>query len=75
MSFGLLLAGLAWGISTFVNPTPRVNAQATTTEEVVCAMDMYSCPDGSQVGRKPPSCDFALCVNATTTPGGDYFKG
>ena len=29
----------------------------------VCTMDAKACPDGSFVGRIPPSCEFALCPN------------
>lgn len=29
--------------------------------EVVCAMDVKQCPDGSYVGRVAPSCSFAPC--------------
>lgn len=31
------------------------------TEGVVCAQDVKQCPDGSFVGREPPSCEFAPC--------------
>lgn len=30
-------------------------------ENVVCTLDARVCPDGSSVGRVPPSCDFAPC--------------
>lgn len=29
---------------------------------VVCTMDAFVCPDGSSVGRIPPSCAFAPCL-------------
>ena len=35
---------------------------------VFCTLDAMFCPDGSFVGRIPPSCNFALCPRATTTP-------
>lgn len=34
----------------------------------VCTMDAKMCPDGSYVGRVPPSCEFAACPVSTTTP-------
>ncbi len=45
----------------------------TTTppsEEVVfCQKDVKVCPDGSTVGRVPPSCEFAPCsINTSTMP-------
>ena len=30
---------------------------------VVCILDAKQCPDGSYVGRVPPSCEFAQCPN------------
>lgn len=30
-------------------------------EGVACTMDAKICPDGSAVGRIPPSCEFAPC--------------
>lgn len=30
-------------------------------EQVFCTMDAKICPDGSSVGRVPPSCEFAPC--------------
>lgn len=32
-----------------------------TAEPVACTMDAMVCPDGSSVGRIPPSCEFAAC--------------
>lgn len=34
-------------------------------EPVACAMDAKLCPDGSSVGRIPPSCEFAQCPEIT----------
>jgi hypothetical protein len=31
------------------------------TAGTVCTMDAKQCPDGSWVGRVPPSCEFAPC--------------
>lgn len=30
-------------------------------EGIACTMDAMECPDGSFVGRVPPSCEFAPC--------------
>lgn len=32
--------------------------------DVACTMDAKLCPDGSSVGRVPPSCEFAACPTA-----------
>ena len=34
---------------------------------VACTMDAKLCPDGSYVGRVPPSCEFAACPDASST--------
>lgn len=34
-------------------------------DDVACTMDAKICPDGSSVGRVPPSCEFAPCPGAT----------
>lgn len=34
---------------------------------VACTMDAMLCPDGSYVGRVPPTCEFAECPAGTTT--------
>ncbi|MFA6005549.1 MAG: hypothetical protein WC775_03650 [Patescibacteria group bacterium] len=33
----------------------------TGPKEIACTLDAQLCPDGSAVGRVPPSCDFAPC--------------
>jgi hypothetical protein len=30
-------------------------------DEVFCTQDVYQCPDGSYVGRIPPTCEYADC--------------
>jgi len=35
------------------------------TDEIACSEDGKSCPDGTVVGRVPPSCEFAPCPNQT----------
>lgn len=40
-------------------PTP--DYPSDDEEAVFCTMDAKVCPDGSSVGRIPPSCEFAPC--------------
>ena len=51
-------------ISKGATTTPEINNP--TPEVVACTMDAKVCPDGSAVGRIPPTCDFAECPNSTT---------
>lgn len=53
----LLVAGVFVGISIKKN----------AGEGIACTMEAKLCPDGSAVGRKGPSCEFAAC------PSGDTF--
>jgi cyclophilin family peptidyl-prolyl cis-trans isomerase len=39
----------------------------TPPELVFCQMDAKVCPDGSAVGRVPPSCEFPACSTNTST--------
>ncbi len=39
------------------NTNPGVEANPKPSE-VMCTMDAMQCPDGSWVGRSPPSCAF-----------------
>lgn len=36
---------------------------------VACTMDAMLCPDGSSVGRQPPSCQFAPCPGSGSSSG------
>lgn len=40
---------------------------AETPQGVACTMDAKVCPDGSAVGRVPPSCEFAPCPGAASS--------
>ena len=40
-----------------------------TAEPVACTMDAMVCPDGSSVGRIPPSCEFAVCPSPLVDTG------
>jgi hypothetical protein len=44
---------------TFYHVEPTENC--IREENVVCTQDAKLCPDGSGVGRVPPSCEFARC--------------
>ncbi|MEK7518210.1 MAG: PsbP-related protein [Patescibacteria group bacterium] len=35
-------------------------------QEVACTLDALLCPDGSSVGRIPPTCEFAPCPTAAS---------
>jgi hypothetical protein len=39
--------------------------------EVACTMEAKICPDGSSVGRVPPSCEFAPCPAASPSSSAD----
>ncbi len=47
------------------------NNLADQNENVYCTLDAMQCPDGSYVGRVPPSCEFEECPATTpsTTSG------
>ncbi len=47
--------------SSTPTPTPT-----SSTPPVACTMEAKICPDGSSVGRVPPSCDFAPCPTPQT---------
>lgn len=73
---GAFLIGLIAGILAFrsfsqssqrnvietvtISPSPSIILDQNAGE-VFCTMDAKICPDGSSVGRIPPSCDFAPC--------------
>lgn len=47
------------------------NIPADSAENTACTLDAMICPDGSAVGRIPPSCDFAPCPVSPTSTGHD----
>lgn len=55
----LLLAGAGCMAATEVNTNDDTVVEPVNTS--VCAQDVRTCPDGSYVGRVPPTCEFAVC--------------
>lgn len=49
--------------STSLTPVPSEAdfSISPNDDPVFCTQDALACPDGSFVGRVPPSCDFASC--------------
>jgi energy-converting hydrogenase Eha subunit F len=68
------LRGQTLGNSNSIVPTPTPDQKQVDRQPmrpindggVACTMDAKICPDGSAVGRVPPSCEFAPCPS-----GGD----
>jgi hypothetical protein len=46
---------------TSYNIEPAASCGSDKPVSGVCTMDAKVCPDGSEVGRVPPSCEFAPC--------------
>ena len=44
--------------------TELVAEYAPTAEGVMCSMEMKRCPDGTEVARTGPHCEFAPCPDA-----------
>jgi hypothetical protein len=44
-----------------VQPQSQIVTPVPTEELIVCIMDAMVCPNGTSVGRIPPSCNFAPC--------------
>ena len=49
------------GIGSYFYQAVKQTPEHTIPEGVACTMDAKICPDGSAVGRIPPSCAFAPC--------------
>lgn len=61
----ILLAGCT------TTPSTGNTNSSSSTDAVACTMEAKLCPDGSYVGRVPPSCAFAPCPGDTTSGTGD----
>lgn len=46
----------------------QILGPAIPPDQVGCTMDAKTCPDGTAVGRMPPSCEFAPCPDSNTQP-------
>jgi hypothetical protein len=66
----LLCATLALAVAACGGPPTKQEIRESTTtfptaqpstSTGMCTMDAMQCPDGSYVGRVPPSCNFAPC--------------
>lgn len=66
----LAIAAFIFGsplVSGPVRPTepglkePQTNNPGNPEDGVACTLDAKICPDGTAVGRVPPSCEFAPC--------------
>ena len=58
------------GMLTFNNPLasfPPTLPSPSPSENPACTLEAKICPDGSSVGRIPPSCDFAPCKTPTSS--------
>jgi hypothetical protein len=64
LSLGLLFGSLLLLGAGCYGPKPANTNTATNTNQpsnVACTQEAKLCPDGSSVGRMPPSCEFAPC--------------
>jgi hypothetical protein len=59
----VILAVAIIGAARYLRPAPRLSIPAPGAG-VFCTADAKMCPDGSYVGRRPPSCEFAPCPGA-----------
>jgi hypothetical protein len=64
LAVALIIAGVFLMTQSSSQPPSDQNQDGL----VVCTMDAKICPDGSAVGRVPPSCEFAKCPVTTQTP-------
>lgn len=48
-------------IITPTEPGDSIEPAFPASPDVACTMEAMQCPDGSFVGRQPPSCEFAAC--------------
>ena len=58
-----LIALLAFSVATYgMTPMPATSGNTVVYLAATgCTRDAKQCPDGSYVGRIPPSCEFAPC--------------
>jgi hypothetical protein len=72
----VLVAAGALGFSYVKNGAPATETPVPTaspsSEVTFCTMDAKICPDGSAVGRIPPTCEFAACPAPVSTSSAPY---
>jgi hypothetical protein len=59
---------IAAGILGALLSYQELTAQSYPYQPMACTMDAKICPDGSYVGRVPPTCSFAPCPGETSNP-------
>lgn len=60
----LIIVAVVFAIGIFMymnNPAPTEYQNGSEEEPVFCTQEAMLCPDGSYVGRVPPTCEFAQC--------------
>lgn len=68
IGIGVVVVILLAVVLLFTALQDRLPAQEGEEENIFCTLDAKLCPDGSYVGRVPPTCEFASCPGATSTP-------
>lgn len=61
---------LGMNYQKIIEENRKISATPTPTKSVACTMEVKICPGGTPVGRVPPDCEFAPCLDETT-PGGN----
>lgn len=67
----LILAVLGFAIYYWTSDEAPIEENGET---VFCTLDAQICPDGSYVGRVPPTCEFAACPAPTSTSTDDSIR-
>jgi len=67
----LLIAFVLGALFLFQGKKEQSNPPSNISrpEPVACSQDIKDCPDGSQVSRRGPNCEFAPCSNAQIVGG------
>lgn len=66
--FGAQRASSPSAVPSSLPSTAVESTHSPSSEEpVFCTMDAKVCPDGSSVGRVPPTCEFAECPSETVS--------
>lgn len=65
----LPIIGFIFGMNYQAGAYDNLIKLAPTGEPVACTMEAKICPDGTAVGRTPPSCEFDACPPVDNTDG------